>query len=261
MKHTVETSELWGWVTWAPSPGTELVALLRQLDGAFPAPAWIEGYGEVRDPVVLTQSDAGGRFERRLSGTWDLLSLRGSPKGELYALLARDSAAGPQHIGGLLAGGVVHSATLRVGSALPRTTVADPAEPDEGERPTLAAAPIAAAALSAPEPEALITPPPAEPPPAPPATPSSPGPVVAPTNIPKRPQTRDTGIESYPEEGDIVTHFAFGRCLVLFSDGERLRLQQERDSRVREVALSMLKVSPPRTDESGQRLWDLARKN
>jgi hypothetical protein len=259
MKQTVEMSELWGWVMWTPSPGSELVALIRQLEGTFPAPAWVEGYGEVKDPVVLTQSDVGGRYERRLSGTWDLLSLRGSPKGELYALLARDSSSGPQQIGGLLAGAVVHSATLRVGAALPASTTA-PAQPADGDRPTLAAAPPSAFAQTAPEPSLGAGASDTRPAPAT-AAPSSPGTVVAPTNIPKRPQVRELGVETYPEEGDIVTHFAFGRCLVLFSDGERLRLQQERDSRVREVAMSMLKVSSPTVDESGKRLWDLARKN
>ena len=79
--------------------------------------------------------------------------------------------------------------------------------------------------------------------------------------MPKRPITRNSGPEQYPEEGDSVTHFAFGRCTVLFSDGERLRLQQERDGRVREVALSMLKMQDPTATENGRRHWDLLRKN
>jgi len=79
--------------------------------------------------------------------------------------------------------------------------------------------------------------------------------------MPKRPVAPDTSVEQYPEEGDSVTHFAFGRCMVLFSDGERLRLQQERDGRVREVALSMLKIEDPTSVEGGHCHWDLARKN
>ena len=68
-------------------------------------------------------------------------------------------------------------------------------------------------------------------------------------------------MEQYPEEGDTVTHFTFGRCTVLFSDGERLRLQQERDGRVREVALSMLRIKDPIQTEGGPKHWDLERKN
>jgi hypothetical protein len=67
--------------------------------------------------------------------------------------------------------------------------------------------------------------------------------------------------ESYPEEGDRVTHFAFGACTVVGSDGERIRLQQDRDSRVREVALSMLKLEAPTMNAEGVRHWVLGRKN
>lgn len=78
--------------------------------------------------------------------------------------------------------------------------------------------------------------------------------------MPKRPTVVTTSVETYPEEGDRVNHFAFGQCTVLVSDGERLRLQQDKDSRVREVALSMLRVSEPQMID-GKRHWDLARKN
>jgi hypothetical protein len=38
-------------------------------------------------------------------------------------------------------------------------------------------------------------------------------------------------------------------------------LQQERDGRVREVALSMLKLNRPTVGEDGKRHWELGRKN
>ena len=69
------------------------------------------------------------------------------------------------------------------------------------------------------------------------------------------------GPELYPEEGDEVTHFAFGRCTVVFSDGERIRLQQGPDGRVREVALSMLRTQPPTIQSDGKKHWELLRKN
>ena len=60
---------------------------------------------------------------------------------------------------------------------------------------------------------------------------------------PARPQV-DTGDEIYPNEGDIVEHFAFGRCDVVKSDGDRLHLRLGKDGRIKEIALEMLKVTP-----------------
>lgn len=251
MGQTLEPGDLWTWVVMQAAPGADLVELVRQLDTPGAHTAWVEGFGQLKNPVVLTQSDAGGRFERRLTGTWDLITLRGSPKGDLLALLARDSTLGPQQIGGLLASGEIVSSTVRIGSiAASLSDIAPSATVPAGPPP--------------PTPPAAPTPP--SPAAAPAAAPSSPGVTVsasasASTPMPKRPITRDDGPEQYPEEGDSVTHFAFGRCTVLFSDGERLRLQQERDGRVREVALSMLKVQDPTASEDGHRHWDLLRKN
>ncbi|HLW45878.1 MAG TPA: DUF296 domain-containing protein, partial [Acidimicrobiales bacterium] len=45
-----------------------------------------------------------------------------------------------------------------------------------------------------------------------------------------------------PEPGDVVDHFAFGRCDVLKSDGDRLHLRIHKDGRIREIALEMLRV-------------------
>jgi hypothetical protein len=52
-----------------------------------------------------------------------------------------------------------------------------------------------------------------------------------------------------PEPGDIVDHFAFGRCDVIKSDGDRLHLRVLKDGRIREIALEMLRVS--RLDDEG----------
>jgi hypothetical protein len=48
----------------------------------------------------------------------------------------------------------------------------------------------------------------------------------------------------YPDAGDVVEHFAFGRCEVVKSDGDRLHLRLGKDGRVKEIALEMLKVTP-----------------
>ena len=60
--------------------------------------------------------------------------------------------------------------------------------------------------------------------------------------------------EQFPDAGDLVDHFAFGLSEVLMSDGDRLRIRDTKTpARVREVAVSMLKVSAP-TMEEGKRL-------
>jgi predicted DNA-binding protein with PD1-like motif len=66
--------------------------------------------------------------------------------------------------------------------------------------------------------------------------------------IPQRPAGRQTsGADDgaqMPEAGDAVEHFAFGRADVLKSDGDRLHLKVDKDGRIREIALEMLKVTP-----------------
>jgi hypothetical protein len=83
-----------------------------------------------------------------------------------------------------------------------------------------------------------------------PGKPSYTGGAVMPPKLQKKEAWME---ESYPEEGDRVTHVG--------SDGERIRLQQDRDSRVREVALSMLKLEAPTMNAEGVRHWVLGRKN
>ncbi len=64
--------------------------------------------------------------------------------------------------------------------------------------------------------------------------------------MPQRPVRRgpDQVDAPVPEAGDVVDHFAFGRCDVVKSDGERLHLRIHKDGRIREIALEMLRVTP-----------------
>ena len=80
--------------------------------------------------------------------------------------------------------------------------------------------------------------------------------------IPQRPQKPSTFDEEivFPEAGDIVEHFAFGRCEVLKSDGDRLHLKVGKDGRIREIALEMLRVSPLESNEEGRKRFKLDRK-
>ena len=68
-------------------------------------------------------------------------------------------------------------------------------------------------------------------------------------NLPAKPPARPVvsssgeGDQVFPEPGDEVQHFAFGKCEVLRSDGDRLHLKVGKDGRIREIALEMLKVT------------------
>jgi hypothetical protein len=74
-----------------------------------------------------------------------------------------------------------------------------------------------------------------------------------------RPQREEDHTSQFPEAGDVVEHFAFGRCDVLKSDGDRLYLRMHKDGRVKEIALEMLKVTPT-GEEDGKRAYKLARR-
>ena len=76
-----------------------------------------------------------------------------------------------------------------------------------------------------------------------------------------RPVQAETEDDPVPEPGDTVEHFAFGRCEVVKSEGDRLHLRLGKDQRIKEIALEMLKVSSLPVDE-GQtsKHWKLARK-
>jgi predicted DNA-binding protein with PD1-like motif len=89
------------------------------------------------------------------------------------------------------------------------------------------------------------------------ASPSLTGPA-----IPARPPR---GVEPdldtpFPEPGDSVDHFAFGRSDVLKSDGDRLHLKVHKDGRVREIALGMLRVSRLPDSDDGRRRFRLERR-
>jgi predicted DNA-binding protein with PD1-like motif len=79
--------------------------------------------------------------------------------------------------------------------------------------------------------------------------------------IPARPPRRVADLDApFPAVGDTVDHFAFGRCDVLKSDGDRLHLKVHRDGRIREIALGMLRVSHQTDEEDGRRRFKLERR-
>ena len=79
-----------------------------------------------------------------------------------------------------------------------------------------------------------------------PAPSPKPQPVLAgrtePMPVPPKLRRKETEDHPFPEAGDFVEHFAFGKCEVVKSDGDRLHVKLARDGRIREIALEMLKV-------------------
>jgi predicted DNA-binding protein with PD1-like motif len=90
------------------------------------------------------------------------------------------------------------------------------------------------------------------------------GPVRSAQGIPQRLVRPEVQFDDnpVPEAGDIVEHFAFGVCEVLKSEGDRLHLKVTKDSRIREIALEMLRVTLISTDPTteGKRRYKLDRK-
>lgn len=66
--------------------------------------------------------------------------------------------------------------------------------------------------------------------------------------------------EIFPAAGDIVEHFAFGRCEILKSDGDRIHLKIHKDGRIREIALEMLRVTSLESADPGRRRFKLDKK-
>jgi predicted DNA-binding protein with PD1-like motif len=70
--------------------------------------------------------------------------------------------------------------------------------------------------------------------------------------------TADPGL--IPARGDIAEHFAFGRCEVIKTEGERIHLKLERDGKIKEIALEMLRVKEVDSATPGRRRFKLERK-
>ncbi len=89
-------------------------------------------------------------------------------------------------------------------------------------------------------------------------------PMMQAAPIPPRPVAPPAPEEAdmpFPEAGDFVEHFAFGRCEVLKSDGgDRLHLKVGKDGRIREIALEMLKVTPLESADPTRRRFKLDRR-
>lgn len=141
-----------------------------------------------------------------------------------------------------------------------------PPPPAPAAAPTPAPAPVQAGFGQVVREAERPAPPPFRAPDPPRAAAAKPSPTFSSMNqaMPQRiakPVQAETEDDPVPEPGDVVEHFAFGRCEVLKSEGDRLHLRLGKDQRIKEIALEMLKVTALPVEE-GQttRHWKLARK-
>jgi predicted DNA-binding protein with PD1-like motif len=265
--------------------GEELpVALIRALHEVEAKSASITGAGIV-EAIEIAGIDARGKSALHrvdspalVVSLWGDVALEdGATNVHLYATLARDTELGHETFSGHVRwarasaidlvvtvfddvvlerltdehgfSAALH-ATLRASAGTTRTTT------QESPR-----APSPAATTTQESPRA----------PSPAATTTTPKPAATEADIDAKPALtpparlytpHEEATEVYPDVADLVTHFHFGDCEVTSSDGERIRLRQIKDGRVREVSLAMLKIEGPTTDPAtNKRQFRLSRKN
>jgi predicted DNA-binding protein with PD1-like motif len=258
-------------------------ALADRLRDAGVAAGWMRASGVLTD-VELRAFDAEigslGRT-RRIAGPVQLLALEGSiglsggePSFSMRALLARETDRGLETLAGEIASARTVALEVLVTAlddvALARsldeaagvwllTGGASEGAPPPRPRPAPVAAPAAPSAWSgALEASDRVEREPQRPRPAA-VTPGA-G-LGAAVPIPQRPARPPTDFDVvYPEPGDLVEHFAFGSAEVVKSDGDRLHLRVHKDSRIREIALEMLRVARLPDTDDGKRRFKLERR-
>lgn len=241
--------------------GAALPAALQQaLDLAEAKAAWVTGFGalEGAEIVIASPHRTGAAATRRVEGPCELLSLTGNVALQdgagslrLSVTLAREAELGLQVFGGQLVSARCSWVELHV---VVFDDVGLTRAPDDRGRAAVlqssSSAPADATrpASSGSAPSALI------------ATPREAAAAASPP-VPVRSKPREEP-ETYPEPGDLVNHFHFGECTIIESDGDRIRLRQDKDGRVRDVSLTMLRIEAPTVDPAtGKRHFQLARKN
>jgi hypothetical protein len=171
-------------------------------------------WGSVQGARIRTLK--GGEYgeQRALAGSWLIVQGDGERREHsllMRAVLSRETDVGHQVVAGELLDAIALEAEVTI-------------EGSSNEAPT---SPWAAAATQSarsseprlPEPNKTALP-----------------------HKPVRAQQADADA-SYPDAGDLVEHFAFGPCEVVKSDGERLHLRVQKDGRIREIALEMLRAT------------------
>ncbi len=248
--------------------GEEIVSAtataLRENGALF---AWVVAHGRLREALIETSPQGSSRA---VEGKLEIASASGlfhAVDGSLAlaGVLSREVDGGAEAIAGRIAVGVAEAVQVlcflgsppapapapRRGEASPAPS---PAPSDPGLGRTSAPMPTATAPTHSPaHPTVGMT--------VPAQAPSNPGPPIQ--ALPPKPQRKSAGDAANfdPEPGDHVTHFAFGECTVESFDGDRIRLKQDKDERVREVSLTMLRIEAGERHADGHAQYLLLRKN
>jgi predicted DNA-binding protein with PD1-like motif len=258
-------------------------SLVQALTERGVACGWVRASGVLEDVELRAFDRRAGSLgsARLLSGAWLAASLEGSVgldagrvSAGLRGVLAQEGERGLDTVAGELASAKVVGLELFVSAlddvAVERALDARAGVALAGE--AAAAAPRGPRAEAAPAPARTATAAPAKPePPAAwsaaieasaEAAPLRPLPKEQgrPLSPPRPPRAAAEEEQPFPEAGDVVEHFAFGRCEVLRSDGERLHLKVAKDGRIREIALEMLRVVPLESSDDSRRRFRLERK-
>lgn len=262
-------------------------ALLGRLRDEVVLAGWMRASGVLHDVKIRA---IGANAPRTLTGALQAITIEGSvglSQGDvtvgLRAVLSRETDNGLETIAGEIVEARVGALEVVV-TAFDEVTATRQAGPggvwlldptgSQQARPAPAppapapSAPAAPAAPASPEPApiapAAIASPPSDPELTKPSPPK-PSPTFMSAAIPPRPvkpaSTMPDEEQIYPDAGDVVEHFAFGRCEVVKSDGDRLHLRLGKDGRIKEIALEMLKVTPlPPVEGAAGRHFKLDRK-
>ncbi len=262
-------------------------ALLTVLRDEIVLAGWMSGSGVLADAQVRVGTGA----PRRIAGPAHLIMLEGSvglAAGDvscgLRVVIACENESGSVET---VAGELVEARALAIEvhvtafDEVVATRQLDPSgvwllDATSSSAPAAApSAPAAPAPAPAPAPARPAAPAPsprfseairtsdvqAAPPAAPPAV--RPSPTFSNSNaMPSRivkPVAPEEEEQAIPEPGDVVEHFAFGRCEVVKTDGDRLHVRLPKDQRVKEIALEMLRVTILEPVD-GQKHFKLSRK-
>jgi hypothetical protein len=234
-------------------------ALLGTLRDEVVLAGWLRGTAIFSDVTLRTLGTS-----RRLTGPLQAVVLdaslgfaNGDVTCALRGVFSRETDAGLETIAGEIVEGTIQSLEALV-VALDDVDGRGPPVNAPAPVPVPPPAPLAAqpaqswadAAVAAAQPP-VAPPPPAPPsPPPPPVAPAAPKPSPTFSSPggplpmkPFKPVRAEEEEQPTPEPGDIVEHFAFGRCEVVKSDGDRLHVRLGKDGRIKEIALEMLRVT------------------
>lgn len=229
-------------------------ALLASLRDEVVLSGWLRGSGVLADVTLRTLGT-----QRRLGGQLQAVVLdatlgfaNGDVTCTLRGVFARETDAGLETFAGEIVDARIVSLEANI-TALDDVVAARPEAPAPAAAPPAPApAPPPAQAWADAAVAAAAPPVQPPPPPAPAPAPAPAAPKPSPTFSasggplpmkPFKPVRAEEEEQPTPEPGDLVEHFAFGRCEVVKSDGDRLHVRLGKDGRIKEIALEMLKVT------------------